>query len=227
MAHRVAVASFKAGTAGPAEGGCALIRVLIADDHAVFRMGLKTMLRSEADLQLAGEAHSGTATVTAFQQLRPDVTVLDLRMPEGGGMHALRGILAADPEARVLILSSYAAEEEVYAAVRDGARGYVTKDADQPDLVTAIRALHGGGRYLPAHIAHLLTQRAPRPDLTPRELEVLELLAGGMMNRQIARTLGMSESTVRNHTIHLFSKLDVSDRTEAATFALQRGILPY
>lgn len=202
-----------------------MIRILIADDHLVFRMGLKTMLGTVADVRVVAEASTGVSAATLYRSMRPDVTLLDLRMPDGGGMRALKDVLAFDPKARLLILSSYGAEEEVYEAMRAGAAGYVIKDVDQEELTEAIRRVHSGQKYLPAPIAKMLAEREPRPDLTPREHEVLQLIAKGLINREIAGVLGMSESTVRNHTIHLFAKLDVSDRTEAATYALQKGII--
>ncbi len=202
-----------------------MIRILIADDHLVFRMGLKTMLGTEPDLCIVGEANNGEATVDAFRHLQPDCVLLDLRMPNGDGLHALKQIRTLDPKARVLMLSSYGAEEEVYAAIQAGATGYIIKDVDQGELTAAIRQVHSGQSYLPLSIAKLLAEREPRPDLTTREHEVLQLVARGLINREIAQVLGISESTVRNHTIHLFAKLDVSDRTEAATFAIQRGII--
>lgn len=202
-----------------------MIRILIADDHLVFRMGLKTMLGTEPDISIVGEANSGRTTIEAFRRLRPDVTLLDLRMPDGDGMHALQEICTEFPGARILILSSFSAEEEVYAAMRIGAAGYVMKDTDQDELTAAIRKAHDGGIFLPANLSNLLAEREPRRELTPREHEVLQLIARGLTNREIAQVLGMRESTVRNHTIHLFAKLDVSDRTEAATFAIQRGII--
>ncbi len=201
------------------------IRILVADDHLVFRMGLKTLLSTEPDLIAVAEASDGAATLEAFRQHRPDVTLLDLRMPNGGGMYALQEIRRISPDARILILSSYGAEEEVYSAIRAGASGYVLKDVDRDALLTAIRQVHAGNRYIPDAIATLLAERGPRPELTPREHEVLQLIVRGLINREIAQVLGVSESTVRNHTIRLFAKLEVTDRTEAATFALQRGII--
>jgi DNA-binding NarL/FixJ family response regulator len=202
-----------------------MIRILIADDHLVFRMGLKTMLGTEPDMRIVGEANSGPSTVDAYRKLKPDVLLLDLRMPGGGGMHAIREVRAIDERACILVLSSYTYEEEVYGAMQAGASGYILKDVDQQELTAAIRKTHSGQRHLPVELAALVAERAPRPELTPREHEVLQLIARGLINKEIAQILGMSESTVRNHTIHLFAKLDVSDRTEAATFALQRGII--
>lgn len=202
-----------------------MIDILIADDHLVFRMGLKTLLSSEDDIRIVAEANDGPSTVAAYRRLRPDITLLDLRMPGGGGMFAIQQIRAITPRARILILSSYASEEEVYSAMRAGACGYVLKDVDREELTTALRKTHSGYNYLPGKLAELVAERGPRPELTPREHEVLQLIARGLINREIAQILGISESTVRNHTIHLFAKLDVSDRTEAATFAIQRGII--
>lgn len=173
-----------------------MIRILIADDHLVFRMGLKTLLGTEPDLTVVGEASSGRATVEAFRRLRPDVTLLDLRMPDGGGMAALRDIGFIQANARLLILSSFGAEEEVYAAMQGGAAGYVIKDVDQEELGLAIRQVHAGAGYLPVHLARLLANREPPPVLTSREHEVLQLIARGLINREIASVLGISESTV-------------------------------
>jgi DNA-binding NarL/FixJ family response regulator len=202
-----------------------MISILVADDHLVFRTGLKTILNGEADMKIVGEANDGPSTVAAYRRFRPDVTLLDLRMPGGGGMFAIQQILTVQPRARILILSSYASEEEVYSAMRAGACGYVLKDVDREELTAALRKTHAGQSYLPGKLAELVAERAPRAELTPREFEVLQLIARGLINREIAQILGTSESTVRNHTIHLFAKLDVSDRTEAATFAIQRGII--
>ena len=202
-----------------------MIRILIADDHLVFRLGLKTMLAAEPDLVIVGEANSGRTTLEAYARLRPDITLLDLRMPDGDGLHALGQIHALDRTAKVLVLSSFGSEEEVYTAMRAGATGYVVKDVDHDDLTAAIRQTSLGQVYLPTTLAKMLAEREPRPELTLRERETLQLVARGLTNREIARVLDISESTVRNHTIHVFAKLGVSDRTEAATFALQQGII--
>jgi two-component system, NarL family, response regulator len=157
--------------------------------------------------------------------LLPDVVVLDLRMSDGGGMGALSAIRAACKTVRVLILSSYGNEEEVYQTLHAGASGYVLKDVGRDELTHAIRQVHAGNKWVQPSIQSLLTDRGDSPALTPRELEVLTLLVNGLTNREIGAVLGNSENTVRNHTISIFAKLYVSDRAEAVSAALQRGIV--
>jgi two-component system, NarL family, response regulator len=201
------------------------IRVLIADDHLVFRLGLKSLLSTEPDIVVVGEATTGSQTIEKFNEVKPDVVVLDLRMPEGGGMSALAAIRKVHKDAKLLVLSSYGNEEEVYRSLRAGASGYVLKDVGRDDLTAAIRQVHQGKRWIQPSIEPLIAERADRPELTLRELEVLELLVTGLTNREIAHVLGNSENTVRNHTINIFAKLYVSDRAEAVSAALQRGII--
>jgi DNA-binding NarL/FixJ family response regulator len=203
----------------------ASIRVLIADDHLIFRMGLKSLLNNAPDIVVAGEATTGNQTIEKFKDLHPDVVVLDLRMPDGGGIRALAGIREACRDAKVLVLSSYANEEEVYQALQAGASGYVLKDVGPDELTGAIRHVYSGKRWIQSCIQPILAEREDRHELTPRELEVLRLLVKGLTNREIAGVLGNSENTVRNHTIHIFAKLYVSDRAEAVSAALQRGIV--
>jgi two-component system NarL family response regulator len=203
----------------------ASIRVLIADDHLIFRMGLKSLLNNEPDIVVAGEATTGNQTIEKFKDLHPDVVVLDLRMPDGGGIRALAGIRESCRDAKVLVLSSYANEEEVYQALQAGASGYVLKDVGPGELTGAIRQVYSGKRWIQSCIQPILAEREDRHELTPRELEVLRLLVRGLTNREIARVLGNSENTVRNHTIRIFAKLYVSDRAEAVSAALQRGIV--
>jgi len=203
----------------------ASIRVLIADDHLIFRMGLKSLLNNAPDIVVAGEATTGDQTIEKFKDLHPDVVVLDLRMPDGGGICALAGIREACRDAKVLVLSSYANEEEVYQALQAGASGYVLKDVGPDELTGAIRQVYSGKRWIQSCIQPILAEREDRHELTPRELEVLRLLVRGLTNREIARVLGNSENTVRNHTIRIFAKLYVSDRAEAVSAALQRGIV--
>jgi len=201
------------------------IRVLIADDHLIFRLGLKSLLNNEPDIVVTGEASTGAQTIEKFKDLRPDVVVLDLRMPDGGGMRALAGMREARDDAKVLVLSSYANEEEVYQALQAGASGYVLKDVGRDDLTSAIRQVYAGREWIQSCIRPILAGREERHELTPRELEVLKLLVRGLTNREIAKVLGNSENTVRNHTIRIFAKLYVSDRAEAVSAALQRGIV--
>jgi two-component system NarL family response regulator len=203
----------------------ASIRVLIADDHLIFRLGLKSLLNNEKDIEVVGEATTGAQTIEKFKDLRPDVVVLDLRMPDGGGMHALTNIRQAHRDAKVLVLSSYGNEEEVYQALHAGASGYVLKDVGRDELIGAIRHVYAGKEWIQSCIQPILAERGGQHELTPRELEVLKLLVRGLTNREIAKVLGNSENTVRNHTIRIFAKLDVSDRAEAVSAALQRGIL--
>lgn len=203
----------------------ASIRVLIADDHLVFRMGLRSLLNNERDIVVAGEATTGAQTIEKFKELQPDVVVLDLRMPDGGGLRALAGMHETRGNAKVLVLSSYANEEEVYQALQAGASGYVLKDAGRDELLGAIRKVHAGGQWIQPSLQPILAGREDRPELTSRELEVLALMVRGLTNREIAKVLGNSENTVRNHTIRIFAKLYVSDRTEAVSAALQRGIV--
>jgi two-component system NarL family response regulator len=203
----------------------ASIRVLIADDHLIFRLGLKSLLNNEMDISVVGEATTGAQTVDKFNDLQPDVVVLDLRMPDGGGMRALAGIRQARRDAKVLVLSSYGNEEEVYQAVQAGASGYVLKDVGRDELTGAIRRVFAGKGWIQSCIQPILAEREDGHELTPRELEVLRLLVRGLTNREIAKVLGNSENTVRNHTIRIFAKLYVSDRAEAVSAALQRGIV--
>jgi two-component system, NarL family, response regulator len=172
-----------------------------------------------------GEATTGSQTIEKFKELRPDVLLLDLRMPHGGGMGAMDAIRRAYPDAKVLILSSYGNEEEVYQAIHAGAAGYVLKDAGREELLAAIHQVHAGKKWIQPSIQTLISQREDRLELTPRELDVLKLLVAGLTNREIASVLGNSENTVRNHTISIFAKLYVSDRAEAVGAALLRGIV--
>jgi DNA-binding NarL/FixJ family response regulator len=201
------------------------IRILISDDHLLFRLGLRSLLIAEPDIEVVGEAATGRHTIEQCRQLRPDLLLLDLRMPDGGGIEALRTVSSELPETRALVLSSYTSEEEVYQALETGALGYILKDVGREALLEAIHTVAGGRRSVPPWMETILRQRSGRPNLTAREFEVLRLLVSGLTNREIARVLGNSENTVRNHTISIFAKLDVSDRAEAVSAALQRGII--
>lgn len=203
----------------------AATRVLIADDHLVFRMGLRSLLAASGGFSVVGEARNTAECIEQFDALRPDVLLMDLRMPGGGGLEALSAIRGKHSSACVLILTSYCTEEDVYQALQLGAMGYVLKDIEREDLIDAVRAVDRGEKCIPEAVALRLSERLPRPSLTRREKEVLTLVVKGLINREIAEILGVSASTVKNQLNTLFAKLEVTDRTEAATAALQRGIV--
>ena len=200
-------------------------RILIVDDHPVVCSGLTNMLSCQAVLQVVASASSGERALALLQRDRFDVMLLDLRMPGMDGitvLHKLKDI--ADPP-RVIVLTSFEKEEDIYQAIRAGAHGYLLKDTSEEEMVAAICAVAEGQRYIPRDIAARLANRMLREDLTSRELEVLELLAQGSTNKQIARALKISDNTVRCHVVHIMEKLQVSDRTEAVANALKKGVL--
>jgi DNA-binding NarL/FixJ family response regulator len=201
------------------------IRILIADDHFVVRMGLSTLINIQDDMSVVAEAANGKQAVEMFRALRPDVTLMDLRMPEMTGVEAIIAIRAQEPDARIIVLTTYDGDEDIYRAFQAGARAYLLKDMHHDDLLGALRAVHQGQRFIPPAIANRLAERIPRSELTTRELEVLKLIVKGMSNREIAATLFITEGTVKIHVNNLLGKLGVSDRTKAATTALQRGIV--
>ena len=201
------------------------IRLLIVDDHFVVRIGLTSALNLEPDLQVIAEARNGKEAVALYQQHRPDVVVMDYQLPELNGAQATAAIRALDPDARIIILSVYKGEEDVHRAVEAGASGYLPKSAEPRELVDAIRAIRNGDRYFPAAISAALSQRQARATLSDREHEVLVMIVRGRSNKEIAAAMGISENTVKVHTTRVFEKLNVADRLEAATAAIQRGIV--
>ena len=205
------------------------IRVLVVDDHPVVRQGLRTFLDLQGDITVVGEAQDGASCVAQAEAVRPDVILLDLRMPGGDGVTALHGLRDQGSTARVLVITSYTEPEAVLPAVRAGAAGYVYKDIDPPALAAAIRSVHAGHVLLHPEVARLLTARdvpAPGSELTPRELDVLGQLARGRSNREIARALTLSEKTVKTHVSAILTKLGVQDRTQAALHAVRAGLVP-
>ncbi len=202
------------------------IRILIVDDHPVVRAGLASMLGTQAELDLIGSAPSGEDALRVIEEREPDVLLLDLRMPGMSGVETLQALKAAGKNVRVIILTNYETDEDIYRAVQAGAQGYLLKDTSLREMLEAIRAVHAGKRYIPQHIASRLAERMVRTDLTARELEILKLLSKGPTNKQIGHALGISDNTVRNHVLKIIEKLEVSDRTEAATTAIQRGLIP-
>lgn len=201
------------------------VRILVADDHLVYRIGIRSLLEAEMGYQVVGEASNSTETVELYRSLRPDVVLLDLRMPHKGGIEAARAILQLFPEARILVVTSYQTEEEVLQVMQAGALGYMLKDLDGRMLVEAIQAVCAGRRWVAPGIEQQIAHGAARQPLTVREVEVVRLLARGLTNREIANVFHISESTVKNHVNHLLIKLEVSDRTEAVSYCLAKGIV--
>ena len=202
-----------------------MIRLLITDDHAVVRMGLVAVLSHHPDLTVVAQAEDGVEAVRLFSEIRPDVTVMDVRMPNKDGISATSEIRRIDPQARVLMLTTYDTEEDVHRAMAAGASGYVLKDAGPGELVEAIRHVAAGETWLPKHIQQQLAQRNDDEQLTARQMEVLQLLAQGQSNKEIGAHLGISEDGAKAHVKQIFLKLHVSDRASAVATAVRRGIL--
>lgn len=204
------------------------IRIVLADDHPVVREGLRGMLAGQEDFDVVGEAENGSQAILLAEQLQPDVILMDLRMQGMDGVAAIKGLRARGLATHVLVVTTYDSDADIVRAVEAGAIGYLLKDAPRQELFRAVRAAAGGETVLtPAVASRLLGRmRAPAEEtLTERELDVLRLVAGGASNGQIGRALHISEATVKTHLVHIFTKLDVSDRTAAVTAALARGIL--
>jgi DNA-binding NarL/FixJ family response regulator len=201
------------------------IRIALADDHPVVRQGLAAILASEPGMAVIAEARDGREAVELFRRERPDVMLIDLKMPELDGVAAITAIRADFPRANLLVLTTYDRDEEIYQSLRAGARGYLLKDAPVEELLAAIRAAAIGQRYLPPGIAEKLAEHVMYAELTERELEVLRLMARGMSNREIGQELFITEGTVKAHVNNILSKLGVSDRTQAVTTALKRGLV--
>jgi two-component system, NarL family, response regulator len=201
------------------------IRIMIVEDHFVVRAGLNAIINSQPDMVTVAEAGNGRQAVALYDQHQPDVTLMDLRIPGLSGVEAIAAIIEKHPRARVIVLSTYGGDENVFRAFQAGARAYYLKDVKGRDLVNAIRAVHAGQRPVPPEIAACLAERVPRSELSPRELEILQLIAKGNSNKEIATLLAISEGTVRVHASNIFSKLGCSDRAQAVSEAFQRGIV--
>jgi two-component system, NarL family, response regulator len=201
------------------------IRVMIVEDHFVVRVGLAAIINSQADMVTIAEAGNGRLAVELFEQHQPDVTLMDLRIPGLNGLEAISAIKDKFQRARIIVLSTYGGDEDIFRAFQSGARAYFLKDVKGPDLIKAIRAVHAGQRVLPPEIASRLADRIPRSELSPRELEILKLISKGMSNKEIAHLLSISDGTVRVHASNIFAKLGCSDRAQAVSEAFQRGII--
>lgn len=201
------------------------IRVLIADDHPAVRAGLAALLADQEELTLVATAENGQRAIQLFKEYRPDVVLMDLRMPILGGVEAIREITGEFPSARIIALTTYEGDADIRRALNAGARGYLLKDMLLTQMVTAIRAVHYGERVIPPPVAARLAEFSPKSDLTAREIEVLQLVARGLSNKEIAERIGRTDETVKIHLKNIFAKLDVADRTEAVTLALRRGLI--
>jgi len=201
------------------------IRLLVVDDHHVVRSGLAASLGLEEDLQVVGEADSAAAVPALARKHRPDVILMDLRMPGGSGIEATAALRAEMPDARVLMFTTFDGDEDIYRAMQAGARGYLLKSAPREELLAAIRTVAAGERFLPAALAQRLAGRVAAPDVSERELEVLRLIARGKANKEIAAALGISDETVKRHVSNLFVKMGVADRAQATSEGIRRGLI--
>jgi DNA-binding NarL/FixJ family response regulator len=205
--------------------GAKTIRILVADDHLVYRIGIRNLLASEPGFEVIGEAPDGVQAVELYHTLNPDVLLLDLRMPKKSGVEVVQAIRRDHTSARILVVTSYQTEEEVFQVLQAGALGYVLKDVGRDTLIAAVRSVAAGTRWIAPAIARQFADRSVRRELTARELEVLKLLARGLTNREIANVHNISANTVKNHLNSLMTKLEVADRTEAVSFCLAHGIV--
>jgi two-component system NarL family response regulator len=201
------------------------MRLLLIDDHFVVRSGLSASLSLEPDIEIVAEADSGEQALSAYTTHLPDIVLMDLQLPGISGIEATLKILAAHPSARILIFSTFARDEEIHRALRAGALGYLQKSASRPDLLKAISTVAAGRQSLPPDIAVRLQERLTRPDITPRELEILTLVTRGNANKEIAATLGIAEDTIKQHVSRILQKLNVNDRAQATAEAIRLGLL--
>ena len=202
------------------------IRVLSVEDHPVFRQGLATIIATESDMILVGQAANGVEAIAEYRRHRPDVTLMDLRLPGANGTDILIAIRGEFPEARIIMLSSSDSDGEIQRALRAGASGYVLKSMSQDELLAVIRSVHAGRRNVPPEVAAKLAEHLGEEDLSARELQVLQLIRDGRKNKQIADELAISENTVNFHIKNIVEKLGANDRTHAVTIAARRGLLP-
>lgn len=203
------------------------IRVLIAEDHSLVRRGLAAIINMEEDVTVIGEAGDGQEAIELWRKLRPDVVLMDLRMPKVEGVEAIRRIRAEDPRAGIIVLTTFDHDEDIYAGLRAGAKAYLLKDVQPEELFSCIRAVHAGEAYLQPKVAAKLAQRVQEEPLTEREEQILKLLAEGKSNRAIGVVLHITESTVKSHLKSLFVKLDVTSRAEAISLAARRGLVKF
>ncbi|WP_407887539.1 response regulator [Scytonema sp. NUACC26] len=200
------------------------IRVLIADDHAIVRQGLATIINRDPEMTVIAQAEDGQQAIDLFREHQPDVTLMDLRMPQVGGVEAIAAICTEFKFARIIVLTTYDSDEDIYRGLHAGAKGYLLKDAKTNELLNAIRTVYCDRQYIPPDVGAKLVQRMSHQELSERELEVLRLMTRGMSNLDISTALNISESTVKSHVNRILSKLGVNDRTQAVIVAVKRGI---
>lgn len=201
------------------------IRILIIDDHHVVRQGLTALLKTVPEVTVVAEGSDGEQAIALYREHRPDIAIMDLRMPQKGGVEAIAEIRREFPAARIIVLTTFDGDEDIYRALQAGAKGYLLKDMFGEELINAIQSVHAGKQHIPPTVAQRLAERMVGPRLTARELEVLTWIVGGKSNRDIGHELSISEATVKTHINNILGKLGVDDRTQAATTALQRGIV--
>lgn len=201
------------------------IRILVAEDHLIARVGVSTIVNLQPDMVVVAEAANGQQAVELYRKHQPDVTLLDMRMPILSGIETAAAIRREYPKAKLIALTTYGGDEDIRRALQAGVQAYLMKDILHDELLKAIRAVYAGQTYLPATVAAALAAQMPRTDLSAREMQVLELIVAGLANKQIAYTLNIAEYTVKNHVKSILDKLGVQDRTQAATAAIQRGII--
>ena len=201
------------------------IRLLIIENQTLTRLGIKTILSSQSDFEIVAEAETGAKGFELFRELKPDVTILSLRLPDSCAIDVLDEYFALDKRAQILILAEHAGDAEISRSLKKGAAGYICKDVSESELVKAIRAVASGRKYIPSEIAEILSENLFREELTPSERKILQMIVKGRANKEIAYDLKISENTVKTHVKNIFDKLDVSDRTSAATLAIRRGLV--
>ncbi|NJK66127.1 MAG: response regulator transcription factor [Microcoleus sp. SU_5_3] len=202
-----------------------VIRVLIADDNAIVRQGLAALLEQEPDLTVVAKASNGQEALTMFRQYQPDVTLMEVRMPQMDGVEAIAALCTEFEAARIVAFTAYDGDEDIYRGLRAGAKGYLLKNAEPDELFAAIRTVVSGKKYIPSAVGAKLADRMNTPQLSDRELEVIRLIAVGKCNQEISSALHISQSTVKFHVNNILSKMGANDRTQAAIFALKRGIV--
>jgi DNA-binding NarL/FixJ family response regulator len=202
-----------------------MIKLLLIENQSLTRLGVRSVVEKESNIELTAEADNAADGFEKFRTIRPDVTILGLRFPDSCAIDDLDNYFIEDPNARIIVLAEHAGDAEITKALKKGASGYVCKDVEPNDLITAIRTVAAGRKYIPDEIAQILTEHLGQEDLTPAEANVLQMIVGGMSNKEMAFALDVSENTVKTHVKNIFDKIGVSDRTSAATMAIKRGLV--